>query len=140
MCISRLIRHTNETTPPLPISTDTDIDSGRCGYIEAHQAYERNNTAATDVDFLRHRRRRMWGNRGSSGTRTKQHRRPRYRLTPISTAADVGISRLIGYTNALRGLPRPSTPAAMRLVCSASPRAPRPRPYGLRNDGYGAVA
>ena len=33
---SRLIRHTNETTPPPPISTGTDIDGGGCGYIEAH--------------------------------------------------------------------------------------------------------
>lgn len=39
--ISRLIRHTNETTPPPPISTITDIDGGGCGDIEVHQAYER---------------------------------------------------------------------------------------------------
>ena len=122
------------------ISPFADIDGRRCGDIEAHQAHERNNTAATDIVCHRYRRRRMWVYRGSSGIRTKQHRRHRYRLSPISTAADVGISRLIGYTNAMRGLPRPRTPAAMRLVCSASPRAPRPRPYGLRNDGYGAVA
>ena len=68
--ISRLIRHTNETTPPPPISTITDIDGGGCGDIEAHQAYERNNTATTDIDYHRYRRWRMWGYRGSSGIST----------------------------------------------------------------------
>ena len=109
MGISRLIRNTNETTPPPPMSTFSDIDGGGCGEIKAHQAYERNNTAATDVDFLRHRRRRMWGYRGSSGTRTKQHRHHRYRLTPISVVADVGISRLIRHTNETTPPPQIST-------------------------------
>ena len=68
--ISRLIRHTNETTPPPPISSVTDIDGGGCGYIEAHRVYERNNTAATDIVCHRYRRRRMWVYRGSSGIRT----------------------------------------------------------------------
>ena len=40
----------------------------------------------------------------------------------------------------MRGLPRPRAPAAMRVVCSASPRAPRPRGYPLRNVGCVAVA
>ena len=78
--ISGLIRQTNEITLRPTISTYTDIDGRRCGYIKVHQADERNNTAATDIDFLRYRRRQMWVYRGSSGTRT--YRPP---LTPITT-------------------------------------------------------
>ena len=42
-------------------------------------------------------------------TRTKQHCRHRYRLSPISTAADVCKSRLIRYTNETTPTPPIST-------------------------------
>ena len=35
------IIHAEKTTLPPPISTISDIDGGRCVYIEAHQAHER---------------------------------------------------------------------------------------------------
>ena len=35
------IIHAEKATLPPPISTNTDIEGGRCGYIEAHQAHER---------------------------------------------------------------------------------------------------
>ena len=56
---------------------------------------------------------------------------------PISGATR---PRTPAYRWRMRGLPRPRAPAAMRFVCSASPRAPRPRGYPLRNVGCGAVA
>ena len=50
-----------------PISTISEIDCGRCGFIEALQAHERNEHGRADSDYLRNRLRPMWVNRGSLG-------------------------------------------------------------------------
>ena len=78
--INHTQQRTNKTTLRPTISPFADIDGRRCEDIEAHQAHERNNTAATDIDYHRYRRRRMWGYQGSSGTRTL-----RPPLTPTTT-------------------------------------------------------
>ena len=50
-----------------PISTITDIDCGRCGLIEVHLAYHRNEHGRADTDYHRYRLRPMWANQGSFG-------------------------------------------------------------------------
>ena len=49
--LSRLIWHTIATITGEPTSTITDIDLARCGLIEAHLAYHRNEHGRTDINY-----------------------------------------------------------------------------------------
>ena len=61
-------------------------------------AYHRNEHGRADIDYHRYRPRPMWVNRGSFGIPSQRTRASRYRLSPISTSPDVGLSRLIWHT------------------------------------------
>ena len=113
---SRLIWHPNATNTAAPISTITDIDCGRCGLIEAHLAYHRNEHGRADIDYHRYRHRPMWVNRGSFGIPSH------IRHTIVHLTSNVACGGL-----------RPPHPRCCALCVPL--RVPlRPRPYGLRND------